>query len=388
MTAIASIFGLRIGMNDALFPSRDQLDAFLAGPKSGQGRERHRDDFAKYSQILERLVEFKRLQRKDAVKLNFHAHLFYAMLAHSAFYNRELMSAVEQYKYHLHELNAIDLRKPLAFIRAAEEEMRTLKPGRKADDAKREKLQELVAGRKEAAAALKRQQTALARENIHIALYIRDNLIKISLLCQTSIALLADKQLIRSVQLQLVADITEHFRELLKINHRQAPVSRQHLDAVRSDADTVIKEISALLLDSVSVLARLYKTLEEHTRTYASNINELVGSFNEDKSRSYEQDKLLFTQIEQLLVPLISQLRFELTKTEQLTKTAHKEFFLEKRVALLDYLFGLLNQDRRSRSERRSGADRRKLKASGGVPAEARSGKDRRVAKKRRKPAI
>jgi len=388
MTTIATIFELRIGMNDAIFPSRDQLDAFLDSRKDSHGKERHRDDFAKYAQILERLAEFKGLQRKDAVRLNFHAHLFYAMLDHSHFFNRELMAAVEQYKYHLQELRTIDLKKPIAFIRAAEEDMKALRSDRKADAVKLAKLQDLVEGRKEVLASLKRQWHTLVRENIHIALYIRDSLIKISRLCQTALALLAEKQGMRSVQLQLVADITEHFREQLKISHREGPVSKQHLEAMRQDADTIIKETTTLLLDSVSVLAKLYRTLEEHTRAFASKINDLVGNLNEDKSRNIELDRLLFTQIEQVLVPLLSQYHFELTKTEMLTKTGHKNFFLATRLNVLDYVFNMLNQDRRSRSDRRSGMERRKQKVSGNERAEARSGKDRRIAKKRRKPAI
>jgi hypothetical protein len=101
-------------------------------------------------------------------------------------------------------------------------------------------------------------------------------------------------------------------------------------------------------------------------------------------NRSFIEEVELFTRIEKVLDSLISGKQFELNATESESKTRHKDVFLKKRRELLDYLFELMQKDRRSwmrrsREKRRSSDDMQYQMPS------RRSGRDRRAGKDRRR---
>jgi len=51
---------------------------------------------------------------------------------------------VEQYKFHINTLSQLDLKKPSAFIKSAEEEIARLNPKKKDEVARKERLLVLV----------------------------------------------------------------------------------------------------------------------------------------------------------------------------------------------------------------------------------------------------
>src|SRR5208337_3767221 len=123
-----TIFGLRFGANDELFPLQEDLRAFLDSPKDKNSKVLHREDLAAYNEMLE----------------NIRAKMFYSALGHVSFFNQAFRSAVEQYKFHLHELRSVDFKKPTAFIKSAEEEISRLSPKKKGEAARLARLRKMV----------------------------------------------------------------------------------------------------------------------------------------------------------------------------------------------------------------------------------------------------
>jgi hypothetical protein len=177
MTTNKSIFGLRFRSQAEIHPSQEELRVFLESVKKKGGQEIHGNDLAKYRELL------KDMQQDIRDKM------FYGVLNHSRFVNPALKSAVEQYKYHLHTLINLDLKKPKVFIR---------------------------------------RWAALAEELINIALYVRDNLVKIAKLCEASIVILLTSRSTGSLK-------TSCSRRL---KHTSRSISRIPCATVRSTSNT------------------------------------------------------------------------------------------------------------------------------------------------------
>ena len=148
MTTDKSIFGLRFKSNSELLPSPADLSAFLAGPKKAGEPELHTDDLAHYSELISSILAFDLNENPGTAQEAFQKKMFLGVLAHSNFVKPALKSAVEQYKYHLHTLASQDPRKPLAFIKSAEEEMARLNPKIKEEAARLARMQVMVDERK------------------------------------------------------------------------------------------------------------------------------------------------------------------------------------------------------------------------------------------------
>jgi len=130
----------------------------------------------------------------------------------------------------------------------------------------------------------------------------------------------------------------------------------------------------------------LYEAIYDHAKKFAHDIDALMAKIKNTKNKSIDDDKELLTQLEQVLVSLISEYHFELTATEIRTETAHEDILLEKRRELIDYLFDLLRKERRTRNNRRTGGDRRSSNDQNRKGPERRRGTDRRSGKNRRRP--
>jgi ferritin len=333
MTINKSIFGLRFLSHAEIYPSQEELRAFIESIKKNGGQEVHGNDLAKYRELLKEMQQ------------DFQGKMFFGVLSHSRFVNPALKSAVEQYKYLLHELITLDFKKPKVFIR---------------------------------------RWAALAEELSNIALYIRDNLLKIEKLCEASIVILVDLQIEKKFESQLIEEIKTHFKEHLKDSIHHGPIANQYLETVKKDVDMLSKEISVILREDVYALQNMYESIYDHTKKIAREIETLMDKYKSRKGKNFEDDWRLLEQVEQVLVSLISEYHFEFTATEILTETAHEDILLEKRKEMLDRLFELLHKERRSRSNRRTGEDRRRSNDQNHKGTERRSGKDRRTKKNRR----
>jgi hypothetical protein len=384
MTIHKPIFGLRFGSNEELSPTREELEAFLAGPRDEGGREPYGNALVTYRVLLEAIKAFEQHQPQDVTPQGFQEKMFYGVLGHSHFFSPVLASAVEQYKYHLHALKTLDFKKPMVFIKAAEDEMSRFNPKKREDAVKLARFRDLIDERKKTIAILERRRVALARELGDIALYLRDNLVMIEKRCETSIVVLVELQISRKKENQLIEDIKTLFKEHLRDSLHKGPVAKQYVEIVKKDFAQLSKEISSMLREDVYALTRLYEAVHDHTKKAAYEIDTLMAKTERGKNKSIEDDQRLFEKVEKVLISLISEYHFEMKPTIIRSETAHEDILLEKRKELLDHIFELLKKERRARLDRRSAEARRKFTVPNNTGPERRKGEDRRSGKKRR----
>ncbi len=385
MAAETSIFGLRFNSNADLNPTREELSDFLESTvKPGSSRELHHSDLARYGGLLEGLLAFERRERPDSSSQDIRTKMFYSVLDHSRFVTPGLKLAVEQYKYHFHDLASIDLVKPAAFIRTAEAEMGRLNPKKKEEAARVARLRGMVNERRRLLDILAKRRPAVIEELCNIARYVRDNLVKIEVRCKTSVAILVDPQVSQQKEKQIIDDIKERFKEQLKDTLHSTGLSRQDLEAAKRDVGVLAGEVSSLLRDDVGAMMRLYEAIHDHVRQHAGEIDRMLADIGNGGNRSAADDLALFKKLEGVLVSLVSNYRFELRTASLRSETAHEHVLHDARRELLLRLSALLERERRSPRDRRTGVDRRKSTEPSLHLPERRSGRDRRSGRNRR----
>lgn len=382
MPADKSIFGLRFGSNAELQPTLEEIRTFLATPKKEGRREQHADDLASYREMLDRVTTFEQGRREGVLPENFRERMFYGVLGLSSFFNPALKSAIEQYKYHCHALVALDFKKPAAFIKAAEEEMGRLSLKKNSEAERLARLKGMVEERKRTLETLVKRRAVRAEELQHIARYIGDNLVKIEKLCKGSIVVLVHLQIARKEEDRLIAEIKEHFKERLRDSLHSGQVTKEQLEAVKKDVAVLSGEISAFLREDVFALTGLFEAVHDHARKAADAIGALMKKTG-IKNTGIEDEGKLYAQIEQVLVSLVSERRFELKASVIRSETAYEDILREKRSQMLDRLLELLEKERRAGRDRRSGEDRRTFSDPGFKGPERRK-KKRRSGKSRR----
>jgi len=378
-----TIFGLRFGADETLYPGPTDLRVFLESPKKEGKSGRHDDDLATYRELLARVAAFERHRQEGASLQNFRERMFYGVISHSQFVNPVLKREVELYKYYVHGFILLDLKKPAAFIKAAEEEMSTLNPKRKQDAGKLHRLEGMVEERKRTLKTYEKRRAALAKELGSIARYVRSNLLKIGKLCEASIVILMELQMSGKMAGRLIEEIKEDFREQLEDVMHQGPVAGQYLDTVKQDLSMLTSEMSVLVREDLYALAGLYEAIYDQTKRIVHELDIRLAGMEIRKKRSFEEDSELFTQVEQVLVSLISGYHFELKARNMRAETAHESILMEKRHEMIEDIFELLSSERRVRTDRRSDDNRRRFNEPEDRSRErrqriVRSGKDRR----------
>ncbi len=383
MTLDKTIFGLRFGSSEDIAPTRGDLDAFLGSRKDERSPALHKDDLAAYQEMLERITGYEGRQLHAIGRQDFRELIFYGAVRHSCFFSASLKLAIEQYKYHVHAYSLIDLRKPTAFIQSAEAEMANLNPHRKEDAVRLARLQEMADERKENLSALRRNRDLISEELTGILRYITDNLEKIKILSDASIAVLAEIQASGTETNLLVADIKNHFKEQLKDELRNGPITKEHLEAVKQEVDALTKEIKTLVDEDLASLTRLYTAIYSHASKFADELAALLGIMTAVPEKNIEEEKNLFLRAEQLLVSLISDYQFPVKAAVIPPDAPYSDMLAEKRKEMIARVFELLHKDRRSRHERRTGSDRRILDDPELKVPNRRNGKDRRLEQRR-----
>jgi hypothetical protein len=379
------IFGLRFESNADLNPTQVELGHFLASTRKAGSQEPQSSDLARYHGLIESLREFTHRQSVDEEAKDIRDRMFYGVLGFSQFVHPALELAVGQFKYHLHILAALDFRKPEAFIKTAEEEIASLDPKKKGDAAKLERLRGMVEERKQALDSLRKRRSDLSQELRDIAQYIRDNLVRIERLCEKSIVILADLLVSQQAEQQLIGDIKEQTKASIKDTLQLGPVSRQLLEDAKKNFDVLSREITAVVREDIYGMTALYEAIHEHVRQTAGKIDGLLAKAGGGRVDTGGQDLAVFMQIEQALVTLIRDYRFELKTGVVRSQSAHEDVLRIKRHDLLDSVFALFERERRTRSDRRSGEDRRKYPTAMPSPHERRTKRDRRSGKSRRR---
>jgi uncharacterized protein YeeX (DUF496 family) len=385
MAKDTSIFGLRFRSNADLNPTRDELEHFLTSTNKAGTREPQSSDLARYHGLIDRMREFAQGPRIEAEAQDIRDRMFYGVLGISQFFNPALVLAVGQFKYHLHQLAALDIRKTETFITTAEREIATFDPKKKEHAARLARLLGMVEERKQALPALKKRRADLVQEVSDIAHYIRDNLVRIEHLCEASIVILVGLEVSQQEKRQLIKDIRDQFKDRLKDSLERGPVSQQQLEDAKWDVEVLSREISALVREDVYALTALFEAVLEHARCFTGSIEGLLAASRGVQDGSGQGDLAIFTELEGVLVALITDYRFELKAAAVHSETAHEDVLREKRREMLDRIFALLEQERRTRNDRRRGKERRRERTPATLPSERRKGQDRRSGKSRRR---
>ena len=341
MATDKSIFSLRFEPNKDLLP--EEVAAFIASPKKAGALKLHSDDFARYNELQNSILAFDLNEHPGTPQELFQKKRFLGVLAHSNFVKPALKSAVEQYKYLVHTLTLLDPKKPLAFIKSAEEEMSRLDPNSKEEAARLARMQAMVDERKKTVEGFAARWTSLVEEMRRLAHYIGENLVKIEALCEASISALASEQVDGKKEAGLIEDIKTHFKERLKGALHQGTITKEQLEAAKEEADGLTKQTADLLHADLFTLSGLYEGVRDHVKKTVQELNGLLARLPAERAQ-LDEDKAVLSEIEQVLVSLIAAVPFE-QKTEAIPgETEHDKILFEKRRAFLDHLFVLLRK--------------------------------------------
>jgi hypothetical protein len=339
MKADKNIFGLRFHSNEKLQPSIDGLRAFLDSPKKEDKGKLHGHDLAEYRDLLKAVESFEHGQQEG-----FGDRMLFTVLDHSHLVKPALKSAVEQYKYHMHNLSELDLKKPSAFIKSAEEEIARLSPKKKDEAARKERLLGMIEERKRALDARKKLWLALAEELSQIIVYISDNLAKIVKLSEESIVILVSDQISRKKEGDLIEDIKTQFKERLRESLHQGTITKAQLEAAKEEVAGLSKQTADLMRADVYTLTGLYEAIHEYTGSASRHLDIMMREIESKRHASFDKDLELYAQVEKALVLLTCGCRFEIKTTDIGTETEHDQILVEKRKEMLNHLFDLLRK--------------------------------------------
>ena len=341
-----AIFGLRFKSHEALQPAIEDLRLFLESPRKEGKKERHGDALANYLQHLARVEEFEKDRQRGMGQTDFHEKMLLGVLSHSHFFTSSLKSAVEQYQYHCHALMTIDLRKPLVFIKSAEEEIKRFNPKSKDDQAKMSRLQGMIDQRNKDLEAIRDLWPRLGDELHNIAVYIRDNLVKIQKLCESSITVLVGLQIGGEKTGQLIEDIKTHFKEQVREYLQLGPVTKQYVESLKEDVANLSKQLSRQVLEDIYAVTRIYEALHDHAKKIVSQLDTQIRQVKAKQHKSIEEDRDLFGRIEHALISLISGYHLDTAMPKDARSgDKHDKLLMEKRKEMLDHLFDLLKKE-------------------------------------------
>ncbi len=339
MTADKTIFGLRFRSNEKLQPSNEELRIFLDSPKKEDKGKAHGDDLATYRDLLAAVKSFE-----HGRGVGFGDRIFYGVLSHSHLVKPALKLAVEHYKIHLHALSELDLNKPSAFIKSAEEEIARLNPKKKVEITRKERLLDMIEERKQALDTLRKRSLALAEELGHIIEYVRDNLARIEKLSEEAIVILVRDQIGKKKETDLIEDIKTQFKDRLRESLHQGTISKEQLLAVKEEVAGLSKRTADILRADVYAMTQLYEAIHEYSRKTFRELDALMGEIARKKHARYDEDMRLYVQAENILVLLVNDCRFAIKMTDIGAGAEHDGILIEKRKEMLDHLFGLLQK--------------------------------------------
>ncbi len=338
-----SIFGLRFKSNEELQPSPADLSAFLASPRASGALGRHADDLAVFIHYWELVETYERGQKKGFGRLEFGERKLLGVLSHTGFFKPAFRVAIEEYKYHHHQLVQLDFKKPETFIRSAEAEIGRLNPKKRDDQQKTVRLQELVAQRRKDLEVLQKRRRRIAGELYHIAVYVRDNIVMVQRLCESAIARLAKLQAGGEKTGQMIEDLKYLFKEQVRERRQLGSITPEYLESVKAEVAQLSQRLARSVLEDISFMTGIYEGFYEHTKNGAGELDALLGKADRVRKKDGTDEDQLFSRIEHVLVALISDFRVDAKPAGQPdAPDKHEELLLEKRRELLDHIFLVL----------------------------------------------
>jgi hypothetical protein len=378
MTIDKSIFGFPFMSSEKLQPARKQLAAFLESVRKGAD-----NDLTLFLGLLKDIDAFEQKQLPEAGQEDIRKYLFHGALRYSQFADHALLSTVELFQYQMHALSSIDFDTPSSFIQAAEQTMRKLSRKKIDDVLRMVRLQEMIRERKKIIEKRRQPWEELAAELCRIALYIKDNLVKIGKECETSIIMLSDLSVTGEKERLLIEGMKTHFKDQARRALHSGTGTIQDIQNFLQEANLLVDEVSIAAREDINALTGLYEALHDHLKKTVQVIENLLTEIERRKGKNPEENGPLFVKLEQALVSLLSVHRLEQQATGIHTETAHEKLVTRKRKEMLSSLFDIVQKDRRARTDRRSSGGRRKFNPDYHRP-ERRSSTDRRSGKNRR----
>ncbi len=379
-----SVFGIRFGSNLEIEPGPEDLAQFLASPKKPGSRVKHEADLAQFRELVQMVAAYDKDSQRPVSRLDIRDRMFYSVLSYSLFFSPALLGAVERYKYHLHQFLSLDFRKPESFIRAAEREIAGLNQKKKSDAEKIARLKDLIRERKNSIKAMGKQKDELAREMQNIIKYVRDNVSRISGRCEKAVIFLVQLHIEGSEERRLIADLKNQFSQDLQDGFQSGEITKADVEAVKKDFDVLTTEIAALMREDFFALSSLYEAIQEHTKTIAERIQQLLTEAAKSETYGADSEPSVFSRVEDALIALLSGPRLVFKPFELSSKTRYRAVLEKKREEMLASFQEHVRKERRTRTDRRSGVDRRQFHDTNFKP-ERRSGKERRIGKGRRR---
>jgi len=338
-----SIFGLRFKSNEALQPSSADLLAFLASPRVSGASGRHVDDLAAFIRYWELVETYEREQKQGIGRLEFGERRLLGVLSHTGFFKPAFRIAIEEYKYHYHQLFLLDFNKPEAFIQSAEAEIGKLNPKKRDDQQKIARLQDMIEQRRKDLEALTKRRHRIAGELYHIAVYVRDNIVLVQRLCENAISRLAELQVGGEKAGQMIEDVKQQFKERVREHRELGSITPEYLESVKAEVAQLSQRLARSVLEDIYFVTRIYEGFYEHAKNGAARLDDLLGWADRVRKKDGNDEDLLFSRIEQVLVALISEFRVDAKPAGQASAPdQHEELLLEKRRELLYHIFLLL----------------------------------------------
>lgn len=338
-----SIFGLRFKSNEELQPSPADLAAFLASSRASGFPGRHEDDLAAYIHYLGLVETYEREQKQGFGRLEFGERRLLGVLSHTGFFKSAFRVAIEEYKYHHHQLVLLDFNKPEAFIRSAEVEIGKLNPKKRDDQQKIARLQDMIKQRRKDLEILTKRRRRIAGELYHIAVYVRDNIVLVQRLCEGAIARFAEMQVGGKKTGQMIEDLKEQFKEQVREHRQMGSITPEYLESVKAEVAQLSQRLTKSVLEDIYFVTRIYEGFYDHAKNGAGRLEDLLGWADRVRKKDGSDEDQLFSRIEDVLVALISEFRIEAKPAGQPgAPDQHEELLLEKRRELLDHIFLLL----------------------------------------------
>lgn len=348
MTKDNNIFGIRSLINEDLHPSLETLKTFLDDSgKVGSGRPRSAD-LAWYYDLLAAVDGYERGQLQAATAQGFQDKMLYGALRNSRFVSPNLKSAVEQYLYYLHLLSTLDLKKPTAFIRSAEEEIAKLSPKKSDEATKRDRLQGMVDERKKTLEALKKQWKALAAELNSVLEYVLENLARADKLCDLSGTVLINEQNNGKKENELIEDIKVHYKERLREFLRHGSITKEQMEAAKEEVAVLTKRLSEMFREDIQSLTTVYEAVRAHIQKHYRELDGASKAIERKGHVSIDDDVTLYRQASGHLLSLLSDFHVELKPIDIGSGTEQDALLFEKRREMLAYLLDLLQRGAQS----------------------------------------
>ncbi len=346
-------------------------------------RTNSRARLERYRRLIGDAAAFARGEFRNRDNDGLREHMIYGVLDHARFANAALLSAVVLFQYHVSALDSPDFTHPVSFIKSAETEIGRLNKKKLSDVMRMARLQEMIAERRKILDKLKKQWVEKAAELRRIVLYIRDNLSRIEKLCDTSVVVLAELEIGRQKEKQLIEDVKTYYKVKLKEALHLGKTTKQDIENAKQELDMLTAEISVHAREDADALTRLYEAMHNHIQQVLQKLDPLLAEL-EKKGGGIQEHTKCFRRIEQVLVSLLSDYRFDVRLEGIHTDAEHAGIVREKRKEMLDYLFEEVQKERRIQKERRSSQDRRKINDPDYPGPERRTNKERRAGKSRR----